>query len=410
MQESYEFYLWLSSLIIVIKLLIHFKDPMNILIIFYYFFTFGTVINYHLGAPIYFGIVQEYIPMACKIFFIGILTMCSLSFIFKNLNYKEKNLTIKHYDVTSLKPLLILLIVFSLYQIVLLLLTGDSLSKVERVAFVGPSLHYPYLLIQNFLIAYYLILDKKKLTFKFFTLNLALYLCYCLMTGERDFVFLFTSILIHNLLLFKQSRKKIILYSFFMIWMLIGAVGVFLLRDASQGSESIIEALLNQGSILFINTNVIKYLELNISSFNGFTYLNSFINLIPSWIYHTDFNTVSWFKEMYAPASNSGYGFALDAEGFMNFGLAGVFGTFFFITVIQRIIYNNIDRHPMMLYFSTFYLSFSMYSLRNDSLAFFKGNLYAIIFYVVIHLSSRFYRILTSQAQGKNFFESTSSR
>jgi hypothetical protein len=126
----------------------------------------------------------------------------------------------------------------------------------------------------------------------------------------------------------------------------------------------------------------------------GFTYWNSFLNLLPSWIYKTNFNTLDWFKDKYAAASTSGYGFALDAEGFINFSYPGVIVTFILLLLIQRKIAKNISKRPFYLYYSVFFTAFAMYSLRNDSLAFMKGSLYAVLFYIMIFESSKLFNRL----------------
>jgi hypothetical protein len=167
--------------------------------------------------------------------------------------------------------------------------------------------------------------------------------------------------------------------------MLITATGIFYFRDTTQESQGFISSILNQGSLLFINTFSLKLLHERIDYFMGFTYLNSLFNLFPSWIYKTDFNTLDWFKNNYAAASTSGYGFGLDAEGYINFSYLGVFFTFFGLLFIQRKITKYITTHPFFLYYSVFFSAFTMYSIRNDSLALFKGNLYGIIFFYLIY-------------------------
>jgi hypothetical protein len=163
------------------------------------------------------------------------------------------------------------------------------------------------------------------------------------------------------------------------------ATGIFFIRDSSQNSQGVLASILNQGSLLFVNTFSVKLLHERVDYFMGFTYLNSLFNLLPSWIFKTDFNTLDWFKNNYAAASTSGYGFGLDAEGYINFSYFGVFLTFLMILIIQRKIMKHIASHPFFVYYSVFFSAFTMYSLRNDTLAFLKGNLYGIIFFYLIY-------------------------
>ncbi len=386
--ETINLYLTLSIVVLSVKLLLTFKDPWNIVLLFYFFFSLGTVLNFTLGNPIYFGIVPAYIPKATQIFFLAILISSITAFIFRNKSFLEKKGNYQLESLITLNPILIALIIYAILQITRLWIYGD-LSKVQKIAVLNPSFHYPYLLLQTFALAFFLIIKRNSFTFTLFLANTGFYFAYCLMTGERDFVFPICSIVIHLLAIRKQRLKNLVAYSLGLFLMIFSAVAIFFLRDPTQQSESIISALFNQGSILFINTNILKFLDTSIEFFNGHTYFNSIVNLVPSFIHKTDFNTVNWFKDMYAAKSTSGYGFALDAEGYLNFGMTGVGLTFFIITFVHRLIYNNIDKQPLFLYYSTFYLSFIMYALRNDSLAFFKGNLYAILFFFFVIFSSR---------------------
>lgn len=342
-----------------------------------------------MGLPIYFGTVTEYIPQACEIFLVATLSMGLVSICYPmNRPYPKPQTLHRPINYVSLWIPITFSIVYSLSAIVYLFLVTDG-SKISKINALIPQLHYNYLILQIFLIAFAFLIPKGSTMAKAWKINFACYLFYCLVVGERDFVFPIIALIVHNLAFKKITKKESLLYvAGFFGFMALSTI-IFFIRDANQSTGSALEGLLNQGSILFINTQVIKMLNESYQFFGGYTYFNSILNLLPSWIYKTDFNTLAWFKQNYAAASDSGYGFALDAEGWMNFGLIGVSLTYIVMGISQRIAFNNFFAGPFFHYFSVFYTGFVMYSLRNDSLALLKGNLYAIIFYFIIHTTSK---------------------
>lgn len=357
------------------------KDLMTPLSLFYFYFAFGPVINYVSGINIYFGTPKEYIPEACIIFLLALGTMTIGSLIWPQAKIEHINHDVK--PLWTLKPIYIFSILYAIYASLIVIMGGGQ-TKVEKIALAIPGLHYNYLMIQIYLISFYFLINDKKIKFLFY-INTLMYIVYSLVIGERDFIFPIISIVFHRSLFQPRTKTANIKLIISLVGMMGLATAIFFFRDASQSSEGVISAILNQGSLLFINTFSIKLLNERIDYFMGYTYLNSLLNLLPSWIYKTNFNTLDWFKNSYAAASTSGYGFGLDAEGYLNFSYLGVLITFSIILFIQRKISKHINGHPFFLYYSVFFSAFTMYSLRNDSLAFMKGNLYAIIFFYLVY-------------------------
>src|SRR5262249_21517515 len=122
--------------------------------------------------------------------------------------------------------------------------------------------------------------------------------------------------------------------------LLLGTLGtaIFFFRDVNQEFTSPWVALLNQGSLLFVNTYTLFLLDGRVGHFGGETYMHALANLIPG--VGVGFNLPDWLKDHYAFASNSGYGYGLDAEGYLNFGWAGVLATFLAIGLLQRWAFN----------------------------------------------------------------------
>ncbi|MFP5387114.1 MAG: O-antigen polymerase [Bacteriovoracia bacterium] len=356
------------------------KDLMTPLCLFYFYFAFGPVINYLFGYNIYFGIPQEYIPGASLIFLTALSTMVIGSFLWPE---RRSGLFFPKLNLNALAPIYLISVLYAIYVIVMVFISGAD-NKIAKIGIANPALHYNYLLLQLYLISFFFLLKNGVLKKLYFT-NTIFYILYSLVIGERDFIFPVFSLLFHRSAFDPDGKRSNWKLIGAMVAMMFIATGVFFIRDASQASEGVLSSILNQGSLLFVNTFSLKLLHERIDYFLGFTYFNSFLNLLPDWIYKTDFNTLDWFKNSYAEASTSGYGFGMDAEGFINFSYFGVFLAFFIILVCERKIVKHLGKHPFFTYYSVFFTSFTMYSFRNDSLAFLKGNLYATIFFFLIY-------------------------
>lgn len=364
------------------------SDPIGYILLFYFFFGFGPVVNYLFDLPIYFGIVTENIPQASLIMLTGMASF-GLPHIFgKDPELKIPEHTKERHNWEALKIALFLSCAYGALKIALMLpMRFAGSSKIAMINVALPQLHYVYLLLQMYFCAFYFSVEERKGLKKYYWANVAVYVLYCLVVTERDFIFPVISILIMRAL---TKGKKIPL------WKMAAAGGslalfgtlIFFLRDKHQESTGIIAATLSQGSILFINTFVLKVFQNGHEFFYGETFLNSVANLLPSWVYKTDYNNLAWFKNLYAAASDSGYGFALDAEGYINFGLPGVVLVFGFIALYWKILLSKFSQSEFYRYLSLFSVGFVMYSIRNDSLALIKGILYAVIIYLAINTGS----------------------
>lgn len=376
-----EFHFYLCLIIICIKFIINGrKDHLTYLILFYFFFAMGPILNLLIGNIIYFGTPKDYIHIASTNFLCAIGTMSLLSVIIKPRNTEIE-------DVKEKFPLLNWIFIFfsilALFNILRLASVGLSADKVTKIAIIGNSIHYAYLLLQLFFTSFYYICRGNSAR-KFYFLNFFTYIAYCLVTGERDFIFPVFSIVGHLLIHHKTSFKRKLILTSSLSLLGIGGTLIFLLRDATQKSTNYLESFLNQGSLLFVNSFTAKMIDIKYNFFYGETYLHSFLSLLPSFIYKSSYNNLAWLKDNYAPGGDSGYGFGLDAEGYMNFGYFGVIVTFAIIVLIQRYCNYNINRGKFFKYYSVFFHGFTMYCFRNDSLAFLKGNVYAIIIYFII--------------------------
>ncbi len=371
------------------------RDPLVAIFSFYLFFTYGPVLNYLLGNQIYFGTVREQIFKATIIFTIAIGTVFIVSHLVKpKLNFPNitTNLLITRSPVLGF--VLIVLIAYTAYVLLNSYSAVSGLTKTQRLA-IASSFHYKYLLLQMAIMSLYFQINKSSITLVLYYINSILYISYCLIFTERDFIFMIFSILLHINLLSSTTthRRKTFHY------ILLVPVLIFISSILAQFRRGIIfdggffTRIFNEGSILLIVTSILEWTDKGIVGFSyGKTYLNSFLNLLPgALIDQTDklFFLTKWFSSIYAPRGTSNYGFSLDAETYLNFGYWGIPITFALFTLLQRWSFNRIGTHPFYLYFSVFFVGFSMYSLRNDSLALISGCFYAILFFFTIYLLSK---------------------
>lgn len=391
--------LMFSSLCIVVLNFAKFKlkHPVAYISAFYFFFGFGPVLNYLFEFPIYFGIVKENIPLACFIMFLGILSFSVPHLIMKKISIEENIESPEKHEWDGLKVAYLFSILYSVIKIALMVpLKLGGATKIDMINSALPQIHYIFLLVQLYLCAFYFSAQKNGLLRKLYWANILSYVLYCVVIGERDFIFVLFSLGVMKVM---TQKKKIsfIKLGLGLFALISFATALFYLRDETQDSENILSAILGQGSILFINTYVIKIMSSGHQLFYGETFYNSLINLLPSFIYTSDYNNLAWFKNIYAPKSDSGYGFALDAEGYINFGLVGVIFVYSSIAIYWRLLMNRINTTEFYRYLTFFSIGFTMYSIRNDSLAFLKGILYSIIIYFAIQLVSYFLFIWRKQ-------------
>ncbi len=380
------------------------RDIFTWVLYYYFYVAFGPVITYLIDFPIYHGIPTEYILPAVKIFTLANLAMIFSGMLFRPKLYEKPVSEFRIYEsLPTIKIFAVLSLLYTAIAIPALLANLDG-SKLDKISVISPLVHYNYLFVQLFLPAFYFHYSHEKIGRRIFWLNFITYCFYCILTAERDFIFPLSSIGFHWAIYNFNDRRNIVKFAACGLVLVSTGVGVFLLRDTTQDSSNPLISMLNQGSLLFINSYCLYLVDMGQELFTGFTYINSLQNLLPSWLYGTDFSVIAWFKEQYAPNSTSGYGFALDAEAYINFGYIGVFVFFFLIATYQKIIYNNLDKHHYLVFYSVFFHSFFMYNLRNDSLALFKGNLYAALFFIFILYTSRMINYLAEKNEALRKF------
>jgi oligosaccharide repeat unit polymerase len=355
------------------------------------------VINYLSGELIYFGIVKTHIVTSSIIFFTATTALLLPGFFRPYRQQQAKKIILRRVNsfpaLDWIEVILLLWFALQFFRFLSAYGTTDKVTLISRFQ----TEHYAYLMIQLYVLSFFFHARNTASHRYVYYCNFASYILYCLLTGERDFIFLIISILLHLNLVRDGTLKRLA-----KLGIAIGSLGLlgtclFLLR-ADRINENLFVSFLNQGSLLFVNTYVLDMLDRGLHHFYGQTYLNTFLNLLPHWIMSTDFNLGRWFRSEYVRYGESSYGFGLDAEAFLNFGFVGVVTIFFVIGSFQRFVFNRIQNKPFYLYFSVFFTAFCMYSFRNDSLALIKGSLYGILFFWMVKIFSAFLRRATCGA------------
>lgn len=366
------------------------RDPLLMIGIYYLYFSFGPILNIALGNNIYFGIIEDRISQATTIFALGTLGLFIGSLSLRlNLPSSEDIARVSQTNLFGFNFVLGLVIVYSAFILFTIGFTALAIAgKLDRISLISPQIHYPYLLLQFFLISFYFLARNHRLMFRLYLLNAALYCAYCLIFNERDFVFLAASILFFAFIISDEKRRSFALIrrgALIGVTLITWSVFAFSARMETPGG--FVESMLNQGSLLFINTQILEYIDLT-NYLLGETYVNSMLSVLPGFLYEADYSLSTWFVDYYAPGGRSGYGFALDAEAYLNFGYLGVVVFFGLIAVGIRLVFATARQTPMGVFFSVFLMAFIMYAIRNDSLGLVNATFYAFVFYLFVLLLS----------------------
>ncbi|MGB2569150.1 O-antigen polysaccharide polymerase Wzy [Micromonospora citrea] len=376
------------------------RDTLPYLAAFFAYFGLGPVVNFALGNRIYSGAAQSKIGLAALGVLLALIGMLIVGFLLPArrtvLDRSRLNDTGRRYH---LPPFLFLALAgYALVVIISRGTAGFSGSKLERIQQSGPW-HYDFLLAQILCCALYFTATMTRFGKVTYWINFACYVTYCLLTEERDFIFVAFSILLH-VHLFRHRPMSVRLLAAGSAGA-IGAVVLAGLRGNPLAVEGdLISRLLNEGSTLFPDTFVMAAVP-DVTPFAyGETYMRSLASLVPGAPSHS---LGVWLVEEYNAGSASGYGFSLVAEAYLNFGFVGIPVLFALLTVVQRRLISVVDRGHCYAYASVLFTVTWMYNFRGESLAFLKTALYGAILFAVVWLFS------TAIPGGKRFGEGSAA-
>lgn len=217
------------------------------------FFSFGPLVNLVAGASAYAGIVEAEIPRASTGFALALVAMAIGDLVAPQRRTFDEARVAQSTKAYELLP--VVLTGLAAYSLFVLVTKGPpmlGLDKLERIALAGPW-HRNHLLLEAYALSMYFIAARTRLTRNIYWVNAGLYLVYSLATAERDFVFIFLSLLIQAQLLRNRSGStRIVLAGAACV-----AVASFL-AASRQTQELSLEQTLNQGSIAFVDTFVMN--------------------------------------------------------------------------------------------------------------------------------------------------------
>ena len=362
------------------------RDVLAYLGAYFLLFGFGPVVSYLLGGTIYFGTNTLLIGRASLGLLLAFTGVLAAGLLIRQRRDLVDPLTAPATRRLPLVP--VVLAVLALYAVGVLAWGGPAFlagTKLDRIAAAGPA-HYDFLLLEMCACALYFVAHETATGRLAYRANLGAYILYCLMTGERDFVFVLFALVLHRELVRAPGTHRAVPRPVF--WgaaLAVGATALFTLRGDAAGGGSDALSLLNQGSVLFVDTWVMSHVPTVEAYQHGASYAHALLNLIPG---HKQTPLAEWLVNRYAPGSSSGYGFSLTGEAYLNFGLLGIPVLFATLAAAHRLLVNRIDRAPVYAYASLLLTVAWMYGFRGESQSLIKTCVYGALFYAVIRIVS----------------------
>jgi hypothetical protein len=344
---------------------------------FFTLFAYGPVINLITGADVYVGISRSHVDTVTVGF-----TLALISLVIGDAMAPQRST----FDLTAvtggdrryllLPAAFVGLIGYAGFICLTRFPELLSASKRTQVAVAGSG-HHIYLLIELAAVSMYFLTRQNIALRRLWAINLTVYVIYCMLTSERDFLFVIFSVLVHREIM--TNSKRILRLAGAGVAAILSGTILF----ASRAHERFdITAIFNQGSILFVDTFLARFVPSTFPHRWGATYLDTLISILPSWLVDTGHKSLSeWLVSLYAPGSKSGYGFSLTGEAYLNFGLVGIPIAFLAMTLAHRYVVNRADTSDWWAYFSVYFTAVWMYALRGDSSQLVKSLLYGALFF-----------------------------
>ena len=217
------------------------------------------------------------------------------------------------------------------------------------------------------------------------TTNLGFYLAYCILTQERDFVLFGLIYLVARRLAGQSIRARALAVGIVVVAVFFG-IAEYRSNFLGMG-RTYLEVLAGQGSNLHIMTTVLSWIESGLEYTNGITYVHSVIRTVAPLVVDVGTPLAIWFHDEYAPSALGGWGFAIDAEAYMNWGMPGVIGVFLVLGSILAFIIERQRRGSLFwryVYFHGYVIM--LYAIRGDSLMLIKAMTYGAVSFVLILL------------------------
>lgn len=349
------------------------RNGLLVLGAFFVVFAYGPLVNIALGNEYYSGINVTSLTIPALSFALAAAAVAVVHFILpQQLDLQVPPAPKKDYILLPW----IYLSTISIGLVGLIRLGTIQADKLGAIASIGP-VHYPYLLLQILVVSTFF-LCRTDLARRLWWVNLVVYILYGFATSERDFLFVVASILVHRELLLQKERSV----RAALIAMAAVALATTLATSrAAVGSTSTVVNVLNQGSILFIDSHLSRW----VPSLFPFERGGTFTDAILRPLRLTDATPLAeWFVSVYSPGNPSGFGFSLSGEAYLNFGLVGVPVVFALLALAQRWLMNGSGSSDPRCYLSVVFFAAALYALRGDAAQIISTMLYASIFIGIV--------------------------
>lgn len=362
------------------------RDILPYIIAYFAFFGFGPVINYLTGGAIYHGTEVAQIPKASTGLFLALAGMALICLAIRvpsdplpGIGLSEPR---RHYHGG-----VAVLGILTTYALSVIIFRGPALlmgDKLSRIAAAGP-LHATYLTVQLCAACLYFAVSSTPRGKQAFWINMAVYVTYCLLTQERDFIFVAFSFMLHvQLFRPKPMGGKLVVAG------IASALSATALLNLRSGDGLGPEQVLNQGSVLFVDTFVMHIVPAGRDYLLGSSYVDALLSISPTKVFADPSSLTNWLAYTYAPGAPGGYGFSLTAEAYMNFGLFGIPVVFGCMALVQRLLLARIKNRQLGAYMSMLYAIIWMYTIRGESVVVVRMLTYGLILFALVHVTSTF--------------------
>ncbi|QXY91343.1 O-antigen polysaccharide polymerase Wzy [Pseudomonas sp. MTM4] len=372
----------------------------DIYLLLYIYFFAGPFAAQLLGYHVYIGIRFDYLHKALLVLSVAVFAMMLGSWLptrservpdFYSAAGGKKNIFL------VLPVFGIVLVVFALVWLYYIGIVQSGMNKTEKILAVGIYHYAVATLVPAALIAYMALTVEVRRNYLVFTICLVLYCFYSLLMGERDFLLLALPIyfwLIRDV--FTGLRYPLILFVCF--------VFLFVLMSGGRSdvfNQGFVSSLLNQGSNLMVMTNVLQYFEEGGELIWGGSYVSAILNLLTAGFVKITESRSVWFSN-YVSNGAGAYGFSLEAEAYLNFGIMGVLVVFLLYGYYYAWIEHFAVRRSHLGYLLYYhFLFFGIYAIRGESLVVLKSLAYCLFFYIFASVISSGGRVRLTSRKGE---------
>jgi len=346
-------------------------SPLGFFLIYFVYFSFGPALLFYLGGDIYRGTVVDFIPRAMLGFSIALLGWAAADALWIGRTERMTapgfgRPTATTWSSWTYEAVLVVGSLYGAVQGLRVLSRGAGTNKVVAIAIAGP-VHYQYLLCMSISLCWTSVVWRSGGHARRLVVTAwVAFIFYCLATAERDFL-LVSYALGALLVVGKRSGRVIAAYIGIAFVALVAGTTIFVVR---AGDRLSVASLLNQGSVLFVDTFVRSWIA------SGDPYPSH------SWIAAltrsnaSDYGTLSeWFSVVFTGSVDSGaaYGFSLSAEAYMNAGMVGIFVVYLLLGVLQLYLVDKGRESPLYWGVAVAVAYESLYAIRGETYALFSS-------------------------------------